>query len=148
MAISHQPSAISHQDVGVNLRRINICGRLDSPGTDSVSMQLEDLVAEPKQGCGRRPACPAVSRLDRDRRTVRQRHGSTTAPQQTGAVVAEGSSVSMSNPRPTTGDVRPPRGQGNSGAALRSLLSLEVTGVDELIPVFTNSVDAEQAVIS
>ena len=40
--------SISHTDIGENLRRIVISGRLDLPGTDSVAEQLEALIAAPK----------------------------------------------------------------------------------------------------
>lgn len=42
--------SISHEDIGHNLRRIVITGRLDMPGTESVASKLEELVAAPKHG--------------------------------------------------------------------------------------------------
>ena len=41
---------ISHTDVGDNLRKIVILGRLDVLGTESVAGELEKLVAAPKKG--------------------------------------------------------------------------------------------------
>src|SRR4030095_12223526 len=41
---------ISHPDVGDDLRKIVILGRLDVPGTESVAGELEKLAAEPKKG--------------------------------------------------------------------------------------------------
>src|SRR5262249_9650149 len=42
--------SISHTDVGDNLRTIVILGRLDIPGTESVAGELEKLAAAPKKG--------------------------------------------------------------------------------------------------
>src|SRR6185312_138229 len=42
--------SISHTDVGDNLRKIVIFGRLDIPGTESVAGELENLAAAPKKG--------------------------------------------------------------------------------------------------
>ena len=42
--------SISHTDIGDNLRKIVILGRLDIPGTESVADQLEKLAAAPKKG--------------------------------------------------------------------------------------------------
>ena len=42
--------SISHTDVGDNLRKIVILGRLDIPGTESVAGELEKLAAAPKKG--------------------------------------------------------------------------------------------------
>ena len=41
--------SISYDDVGSDLRRIAISGRLDLPGTDSVATKLMELVAAPKR---------------------------------------------------------------------------------------------------
>jgi len=40
-------TTISHEDIGENLRRIVITGRLDTPGTDEISPQLHELAAGP-----------------------------------------------------------------------------------------------------
>ena len=42
--------SISYNDIGENLRRIVITGRLDMPGTDSVAAKLGELAAAPKKG--------------------------------------------------------------------------------------------------
>lgn len=113
--------SISHQDVGADLRRITISGRLDMPGTDSVSARLLELIAEPRKGVVvdlralRFLASIGIGALIASAKEVQQRGGKLVL------VVAEGSTVSM---------------------------SLEATGVHELIPVFSNSVDAEQAAVS
>ena len=42
--------SIRHTDVGDNLRKIVILGRLDLTGTESVAGELEKLAAAPKKG--------------------------------------------------------------------------------------------------
>jgi len=113
--------SISHQDVGKDLRYIAITGRLDIPGTDSVGAKLQELAAAPKKG------------VVVDLRTVqflasigiRALISSAKAVQQRGGkmvlVVDGASSVVM---------------------------SLEATGVDQLIPVFKNAAEAEKAALS
>lgn len=111
----------SFHDVGDQFRRIMISGRLDMEGTDSVSAQLMELVEAPRKG--------VVVDLCAVRFLasvgIRALVASAKVVQQRGGkmvvVVAPGSSVSM---------------------------SLEATGVDEWIPVFTNSADAENAALS
>jgi len=110
----------SFQDVGADLRHITVFGRLDMEGTDTVSAQLLELVAAPKRG--------VVVDLSAVRFLasvgIRVLVASAKAVQQRGGklavVVARGSTVAM---------------------------SLEATGVDELIPVFTDSTAAEEAVL-
>ncbi len=112
--------SLSFQDGGANLRRITISGRLDMEGTDSVSAQLLELVEAPKKG--------VVIDLSALRFLasvgIRALIASAKSVQQRGGklvvVVSQGSSVSM---------------------------SLEATGVDALIPVFTNVADAEEAAL-
>ena len=41
-------TSITHEDVGENLRRIVISGRLDTPGTNEISASLHELAAAPK----------------------------------------------------------------------------------------------------
>jgi anti-anti-sigma factor len=111
----------SFQDVGADLRHITISGRLDMEGTDAVSARLMELVQEPKKG--------VVVDLSAVRFLasvgIRVLIASAKTVQQRGGkmavVVAAGSSVSM---------------------------SLEATGVNELIPVFTDSAEAAEAVLS
>ena len=43
-------ATITHEDVGEDLRRIVITGRLDTPGTDEISPGLSELAAAPKRG--------------------------------------------------------------------------------------------------
>jgi anti-sigma B factor antagonist len=113
--------SISHQDIGENLRRIAITGRLDVAGTDTVATQLAALAAPPKKGVVvdltsvQFLASIGIRALITTAKTVQQRGGKMVL------VVAGGSSVVM---------------------------SLEATGVNELIPVFRNAADAERAALA
>lgn len=110
----------SFQDIGADLRKIMVSGRLDMEGTDTVSARLMELIAEPKKGvvvdlsAVRFLASVGIRVLVASAKAVQQRGGKLAI------VVASGSTVAM---------------------------SLEATGVDELIPVFTNNRDAEEAVL-
>lgn len=113
--------SISYSDVGENLRRITISGRLDMPGTDSVASKLEELTAAPKKGVVvdlstlQFLASIGIRALITSAKSVQQRGGKMVL------VVDGGSSV---------------------------LMSLEATGVNQLIPVFRNGADAERAAIA
>ena len=112
--------SVSYEDVGANLRQITISGRLDMEGTDSLSARIIELVEEPKKG--------VIIDLSAVRFLasvgIRVLIESAKAVQKRGGklvlVVAQGSSVAM---------------------------SLEATGVDSLIPVFTSSAEAGQAAL-
>jgi anti-sigma B factor antagonist len=112
--------SVSFQDVGADLRRIVISGRLDMEGTDSVSARLMELVEAPKKGvvidlsAVRFLASVGIRALVASAKAVQQRGGRLVV------VVAGGSTVSM---------------------------SLEATGVDAWIPVFTSSEAAEAAAL-
>ena len=113
--------SISYDDIGENLRRIAISGNLDMAGTDAVAPQLVELTAAPKKG--------VVVDLSAVRFLgsigIRALLVSAKAVQQRGGkmvlVVSGGSTVNM---------------------------SLRATGVDELIPVFSNASDAERAAVA
>jgi anti-sigma B factor antagonist len=111
--------SISHTDIGNDLRRIAISGRLDLPGVDSVAKELEELIAAPKKGVVvdltslRFLASIGISALISSAKTVQKRGGKMAL------VVQANSTVVM---------------------------SLEATGVDDLIPVFNNHSDAEKSV--
>jgi anti-anti-sigma factor len=113
--------SISYDDVGENLRRVVISGRLDTPGTNSVASQLVELTAAPKKGvvvdlsAVNFLASIGIRALITSAKAVEQRGGKMAL------VVREGSTVVM---------------------------SLQATGVDELIPVFNDAVDAEKAVVA
>lgn len=112
--------SVSSEDVGADLRRIMISGRLDMEGTDSVSARLMDLVQAPKKGVVvdlssvRFLASIGIRALIASAKAVQERGGKLVV------VVAPGSTVSM---------------------------SLEATGVDALIPVFTSGAEAESAAL-
>lgn len=112
---------ISHQDIGENLRRIAIAGRLDVAGTDTVAAKLAELATAPKKGVVvdltslQFLASIGIRALITTAKAVQQRGGKMVL------VVAGGSSVVM---------------------------SLEATGVSELIPVFRSAADAERAALS
>lgn len=111
----------SFQDVGAHLRKIMVTGRLDMEGTDTVSARLMELVEAPKKGVV--VDLSAVGFLASV--GIRVLIASAKAVQQRGGkmaiVVAPGSTVA---------------------------LSLEATGVNDLIPVFPDSREAEQAVLA
>src|SRR5215813_7711278 len=99
--------AISHEDVGENLRRILISGRLDIPGTDEIATKLAALTNSSKKGVVvdltalQFLASIGIRALISSAKTVKQRGGKMVL------VVLSGSSVVM---------------------------SLEATGVNDLIP--------------
>lgn len=111
---------ISHDDIGDNLRRIVITGRLDMPGTDSVASKLEELVAAPKKGVVvdltsvRFLASIGIRALIISAKAVERRGGKMV-------LVVDGGSTVME--------------------------SLVATGVDQLIPVFRNAAEAEKAAL-
>ncbi len=113
--------SISFSDVGEHLRRIVVTGRLDLPGTDSVASKLEALVAEPKKA--------VVVDLSSLRFLasigIRSLIVSAKAVQQRGGrmvlVVGDNSSVAM---------------------------SLEATGINDLLPTFKSAAEAEKAALA
>ena len=113
-------SAITHDDVGDDLRRIMISGRLDTPGVAPIAPQLAQLASAPKKGvvvdlCGVNfLASIGIGALITAARTVRNRGGRMV-------LVIENSNI---------------------------LMSLKTTGVDQLIPVFRSVADAERAALA
>ena len=114
-------SSISHDDVGPDLRRIIISGRLDNPGTDSIAAKLVELTAAPKKSVVvdlsdvKFLASIGIRSLITSAKAVAARGGKMVL------VVDPGSTVMM---------------------------SLEATGVDELIPTFSRAADAEKAALA
>jgi len=112
--------SISHDDIGDNLRRIVITGRLDAPGTDSVASMLEELVAAPRKGVVvdlssiRFLASIGIRALIVSAKVVERRGGKMVL------VVDDGSTVSQ---------------------------SLAATGVDQMVPVFSSTAEAEKAAL-
>jgi len=113
--------SISFSDVGENLRKIAITGRLDIQGTDSVASKFEALIAEPKKAVIvdlsslRFLASIGIRSLITGAKVVQQRGGKMVL------VVGDNSLVAM---------------------------SLESTGVDVLIPIFKNAAEAERAAVA
>ena len=113
--------SISYDDVGENLRRIVIYGRLDMVGTGSIAAQLVELTAAPKKGVVLDMtavgflASIGIRALIASAKTVQERGGKM---------------VLVVNPSTTV------------------MLSLKATGVDLLIPVFENGADAERAALA
>ncbi len=113
--------SISYNDVGQDLRTIVISGRLDIPGTESIAAQFEELAAAPKKGI----VVDLSSLKFLASIGIRALITSAKAVQQRGGkmvlVVSSNSTVMM---------------------------SLEATGVNELVPVFDNVRDAERAAVA
>jgi stage II sporulation protein AA (anti-sigma F factor antagonist) len=111
---------ISHTDVGNNLRKIVIWGRLDVPG-ESVVDALDALVAAPKKGIVvdvsslKFLASIGIRALLKGAKAVEERGGRMVL------VVGTNSQVVM---------------------------SLEATGVSDLIPMFKSNGEAEQAAVA
>jgi anti-sigma B factor antagonist len=113
--------SISHTDVGDNLRKIVILGRFDIPGTESVADKLEKLAAAPTKG-----VVVDLSGLKFLASIgIRALFKSAQVVEQRGGkmvlVVGANSQVAM---------------------------SLEATGVEDLIPVFKSSAEAERAAVA
>ena len=109
--------SISHTDAG-DLRRIVIAGRLDVEGTDSVADQLVKLAEEPKKG-----VIVDLSSL-KFLASVGIRALITSAK----AVKARGGRMSLV--------VKP-------GSTV--MMSIKATGVDQFVPVYGSSAEAEKA---
>lgn len=113
-------SNISYQDVG-ELRKIEITGRLDVDGTDSVAAQLVELTQAPKKGVVidlsslKFLASIGIRALVASAKEVKARGGKMVL------VVDSASTVMM---------------------------SIKATGVDQLVPVFEDSRDAEKAAVA
>ena len=112
--------SISHTDVGDNLRTNVIFGRLDIPGTELVADELEKLAAAPKKGV----VVDLSSVKFLASIGIRALFKSAKAVKERGGrmvlVVGTNSSVVM---------------------------SLEATGVNNLIPMFKSNAEAERAAV-
>jgi anti-anti-sigma factor len=113
--------SISHTDVGDNLRKIVISGRLDTVGTESVAGELEKLAAAPKKGVVvdlsslKFLASLGIRALLISAKAVEERGGKMVL------VVGTNSQVAM---------------------------SLEATGLSELLPMFKSEGEAERAAVA
>ena len=109
---------ISHTDVGENLRKIVILGRLDIPGTESVADELEKLAAAPKKGVVvdlsslNFLASIGIRALFKSAKVVQERGGRMV-------LVVGGNTLVV--------------------------MSLEATGINNLIPMFKSSTEAERS---
>jgi anti-sigma B factor antagonist len=112
---------ISHTDVGDDLRKIVILGRLDIMGAESVADELEKLAAAPKKGVVvdvsklKFLASLGIRALVKSAKAVEQRGGRMVL------VVGNNAQVVM---------------------------SLEATGVNDLIPMFKSTGEAERAAVA
>ena len=110
--------SISFNDVGENLRKIVITGRLDIPGTDSVAAKFEALTAEPKKAV----VVDLSSLSFLASIGIRSLIVSAKAVQQRG-----GKMVLVVDPASTV------------------MMSVKATGMDHFIPVFDSVEKAQQA---
>jgi len=114
-------STIRHEDVGNDLRRIFISGRLDTAGIDSISAQFIELAGGQQRAVVvdlsvvQFLASIGIASLITSAKTVNGRGGKM-------ALVVAGDSVVM--------------------------MSLQATGIDQLIPIFRKLADAESAAIA
>lgn len=112
---------INHTDIGDNLRRIVISGRLDVMGSGSVADELEKLAAAPKKGVVvdlsslKFLASLGIRALLKCAQAVEERGGRMVL------VVGTNSQVKM---------------------------SLEATGISDLVPMFKSNGEAEQAAVA
>ncbi len=112
---------IRHTDVGDNLRKIVISGRLDISGTESVAGELESLAAAPKKGVVvdvsglKFLASLGIRALLKSAKAVQARGGRMVL------VVGDNAQVVM---------------------------SLEATGVSDVIPMFKSNDEAERAAVA
>ena len=110
--------SISHTDVGDNLRKIVILGRLDVMGNESVAGELEKLAAAPKKGVVvdlSNLASLGIRALLKSAKAVEERGGRMVL------VVGTNSQVVM---------------------------SLNATGVSDLLPMFKSNGEAERAAVA
>jgi anti-anti-sigma factor len=112
--------SISHQDVGENLRHIMITGRLDVAGTSTVEAQLATLAAAKKSVVVDLTSVQFLASIG-----IRALISTAKAVKQRGGkmtLVAQGGSTVV--------------------------MSLEASGLSELIPVFSNTAAAEKAALA
>jgi anti-anti-sigma factor len=113
-------ATITHEDIGDDLRRIVIHGRLDTPGTIGISAQLKELAAVVKRGvfvdlsAVEFAASIGIGQLIVNAREVKARGGHMV-------LIASANSAVM--------------------------MSLTTTGIDQVIPVFQYPTDAYVAAL-
>ena len=113
-------TTISHEDIGEDLRRIVITGRLDTPGTNAITEEFRELAAAPKRAvivdlsAVEFAASIGIGQLIVNAQAVKARGGHLV-------VLASGTSAVM--------------------------ISLKMTGIDQLIPVFQYAPEAHVAAL-
>jgi len=112
---------ISHTDVGDDLRTIVILGRLDIPGTESVAGELEKLAAAPKKGVV----------VDLSSLKFLASIGIRALFKSAKAVKARGGKMVLV-----------------VGTNSTVVMSLDATGVNDLIPMFKSTAEAERAAVA
>ena len=112
---------ISHTDVGDDLRNIVILGRLDVSGTESVADELEKLAAAPKKGVV----------VDLSRLKFLASLGIRALLKSAKAVEERGGKMALV-----------------VGTNSQVVMSLEATGVTDLLPMFKSNGEAERAVVA
>jgi len=113
--------SISHTDVGDNLRKIVILGRFDIPGTESVADELEKLAAASTKGVV----------VDLTRLKFLASIGIRALLKSAKAVEERGGRLVLV-----------------VGANSQVAMSLEATGVSELLPTFKSNSEAERAAVA
>jgi len=102
-------ATITYEDIGEDLRRILITGRLDTPGTNAISAELKELTSAPKRGvvvdlsAVEFVASIGIGQLIVNAQAVKSRGGHMV-------LIASGTSIVM--------------------------MSLKTTGIDQVLPVF------------
>jgi anti-anti-sigma factor len=118
--MSNDGLTITHEDLGESLRKIAIIGRLDTTGTSEMSEELRALTAAPKKGVVvDLTGVPFLASVGIGQLIVNAREVKARGGHMV-LVAIGGSSVMM---------------------------SLKMTGIDKLIPVFDNPGEAFQAAL-
>lgn len=115
MSEEDQTTTVTHEDIGDDLRRIVIEGRLDTPGTEAIAAGLRELASAPKRGvivdlsAVQFAASIAIGQLVVNAQAVKARGGHMVL------IVSPYSAV---------------------------MISLQTSGIDKVIPVFKYATDA------
>jgi len=114
-------SSISHEDASPDLRRIFISCRLDNPGNDSIAEQLVELTATSKKSVV----------VDLSDVKFLASIGIRSLIMCAKTVVARGGNMTLVvDPGSTV------------------MMSLEATGIDDLVPTFSKAAEAEKAALA
>jgi len=114
-------STITHDDVGEDLRRIVITGRLDTPGTNAVKAQLAEMTTTPRKGVV----------IDLSGVELITSAGIAALITSAKAVKARGGRLVLV-----------------TGESPAVLFSIKTVGIDHLIPVFKLVADGEKAALA